>query len=89
MRAATVSRPLPNLPLKLAGEPTNPVCLIWDCLPVLEYGEDVTGGIIKPCDVRASAADDALLVHVEAVAALETHSTLTKGYYLPTLPGLV
>src|SRR5215217_6370612 len=55
----------------LAGIP-----LARDRSPFLEYGQDVAGGVLEPRNVRASAAEDALLVLLKAVVALEAHSTL-------------
>src|SRR5215216_5575092 len=49
----------------LAGIP-----LARDRSPFLEYGQDVAGGVLEPRNVRASAAEDALLVLLEAHSAL-------------------
>ena len=50
--------------------------LLRDRLPILEYGQDVAGGVLEPSDQRASAAEDALLVHLKTVVPFETNSAL-------------
>lgn len=45
---------------------------------MLEHGQDVVSGIFEPGDQRPSAPEDALLVLVEAVKALEAHAALDQ-----------
>src|SRR5918996_3795709 len=51
------------------------LCLLGPGLHVLEYGKDVAGGVLEPCNGRPHAAGDALLVLFESFVSLEAHAT--------------
>src|SRR5215210_3472934 len=50
------------------------ILLARACSVLLDYGQDVAGGVLEPRDQRASAMVDALLIRVRVIVALEANS---------------